>query len=576
MILMAALIVHAATPVQVWDLEQDDGGFFSWGDLGQWTWGTVAAGPGRGFDGENAWAVGLSGGYLNDSTEYLELPVVDLTGVVKPVLRFAQWYHFGAGDSGFIEVNEGFGWYTLDPTYGYPATGGYWDVSGDWQIETVQLDGLAANPRLRWVFVADTSGVGVGWFVDEVGVWDGDVSAPRVQSLLQLSDTERLDDGYPVTATVSDDVGVSAATLHWLLDGETSGSTPMLREAGDSWAGSIPAQLPDTTVEYWVEVTDGQNSARAPTVGGLSFRVYLPAPRDLRAPSGRVVGNEAELSWSPPISTHEVLGYRVERAGVAISDTTELSTVVELTGSFDLFAIRALYAEGEGDPTETIEVDAVVPLITAVSPTEAWPGDLLRLSLQGNYLLMIDGQVALSLEPDVSVESVDVLDVDRLLANVRIAENAAAGPRDVTVTSPSGVVRFAEGFAVLAAGERPALVGVSPESVVQGEIGQLTIETQGSLAIPATVDLGADIIVESVSVGEGYVLVNFAVDPNAALGARTVVLDDGTRILEGPSLTVKDYRGPVIGTCSAAHAGSGSLVGLAIMAGIVRRRIRRG
>lgn len=590
MILMAMMLVHAATPLQVWDLEQDDGNFSAGGDLRQWTWGTVAAGPGGGFDGENAWAIGLAGTYLNDSIEYLEFPPVDLAGVAMPVLRFAQWYHFGGGDGGFIEVNEGFGWESLEPTYGYPEPGGYAGVSGDWQIETVLLDGLVSNPRIRLVFFADLSSVGVGWFVDQVGIWDGDVSAPRVESLVQLSDTESLDDAYRVTATLSDDVEVSRATLYWSLNGETAGSTTMVQEASELWSGSIPAQSPDTTVGYWVEVTDGQNSTRSPIAGSLTFRVYLPAPRDIRGPAGRVVGNEAEISWSPPVSEHAVVGYRVERAGDAILDTTDLSSLVALTGSFDLFAVRALYAEGEGDPTETIEVDAVVPLITTVSPAEAWPGELLRFSLQGSYLLMVDGQVALSLEPDVSVESVDVIDVDRLVANVRIAESAAAGTRDVTVTSPSGVVRFVDGFSVLAAGERPALVAVNPDKVVQGDIGQLAIETQGTLDFPATVDLGAGIIVESVTVGEGKVLVEYAVDPNAALGERTVVLDDGTRILEGPTLTVTDYRGPVIGTCATLPvwpagaaswpaglaSGPAGLAWLALLAAFSRRRVRRG
>lgn len=573
MILAAAMLVYGATPLYVWDLEQDDGGFAAGGELGQWAWGVVAGGPGTSFDGENAWAIGLSGTYLNDSVEYLELPALELGGVGRPVLRFAHWHLFGVGDRGFVEVNEGFGWTILEPTYGYPDVGGYFDTSGGWQIETFLLDGLAPDARFRLVFIADVSGVGAGWFVDQIGIWDGDVSAPQVESLSQHPDTEGLSDPYVVEATLTDDVEVLAATLHWSLDGENAASTEMSRGRGEVWTGSIPAQGPDTTVSYWVEASDGPNATRAPASGAMSFRVYLPAPRDLRGPTGRVVGNEAELSWSPPDSEHGVLGYRVERAGVGIFDTTELSSSVELFGSFDLFAVRALYAEGPGDPTETIEVDAVVPLISTVDPGEAWPGDTIRLSLQGSYLLMVDGQVALSIGPDVSVESVEVIDVDRLVADVFVPSDAAAGTREVTVTSPSGVVRFVDGFSVLPAGGRPAMTAVEPSSVTQGAVGQLEIATQGTIDSPATVDLGADIIVESVTVSEGRVVVDYAVAPNAGLGARTIVLDDGTRILQGPSLTVKDFRAPAIGTCSAAPAVTwGWAVALAMCA---RRRVRQ-
>ena len=349
----------------------------------------------------------------------------------------------------------------------------------------------------------------------------------------------------------------------------------MTQALGDTWTGAVPAQAPDTTVSYWVEATDGANATRAPTASALSFRVYLPAPVDLRAPSGRVVGNEAELSWSPPDSVHPVLGYRVERAGVAIADTTDARMTVDLTGSFDIFSVRAIYAEGVGDPTDEVEVDAVVPLITEVDPVEAWPGDTIRLNLWGDYLLMVEGQVALSIGEGASVSAVTVVDVDHLLADVVWSDQATEGPREVTVTSPVGVVVLPAGFTVLPEGGRPALVAAEPSTVEQGDSGQMVLTTQGSIGSPATVDLGADVVVESVIVEEGQVLVEYAVAPNAGLGKRKIVVDDGTRLLEGLTLTVEDYRAPAIRTCSAVEPSGGWLAGVAATAAVLLRRMRR-
>ena len=554
MMLCLAIAAAAATPVQFWDLEQDNGGFLPGGELGQWQWGAVGGGPGAGFVGQNAWAVGLDGSYLNDSIEYLELPTLSLDGVAMPVLRFAHWYLLGAGDTAFVEVNQGFGWTILEPTYGYPSALGYTDESGDWQVETFLLDSLVSGDRVRLVFVADTSGVGAGWYVDEVGVWDGDVSPPRVEVLSQLPDTENLDGPYMVSAVLDDDVGVTSANLSWSIDGVWAGSAGMVPLAGDTWTAGIPGQLPDTEVAYWVDVTDGANTSRAPTVGAMGFRVYLPAPTDLRGPSGRVVGSEAELSWSPPSSVHAVLGYRVERAGVALLDTPEQNVVVDLAGNFDIFAVRALYAQGQGDPTDTIEVDAVVPILTLVEPERAWPGDTVRVTIWGNYLLMVDGKVALSMGEGVNATAVDVIDVDHLLADVHVEAAAAEGPREVTVTSPAGVVSLADGFVVLPEGGRPALLSLSPNTVEQGDVGELVLQTQGEIGSPATVDLGPDVIVQTVTVTDGQVNVEYAVAPNAALGGRTVGLDDGTHILQGPELVVEDYRAPSIGTCAAVPA----------------------
>lgn len=560
----------ASTLVVGWDLEQDDGDFTPGGDLLQWKWGRVLAGPGSGYDGENAWGIGLGGPYLNDAVEYLEIPVPDLSGVAAPSLRFLHWYALGAGDTAAVQVDAGGGWTTADPVYGYPDHVAWSGNSGGWVPVTVSLDGLGSVVRVRLVFSADTSGVGTGWFVDQVGLWDGDVTAPRVAALDQLADTEDLDGPYVVTADVDDDSGVAAVDLHWSVDG-AEGSATMANQGGGTYAAAIPGQPPDTVVEYWVVATDGANEARAPVSSTLDFRVYLPAPTGLTGPSGRVVATTAMLSWTAPVSMHPVLGYEIFAGDQSVAASAGTTAEVPLDGVDDTFTVCALYAEGLGDPSEPLTLDAVLPAVVALSPAEAFAGDHLRVELRGEYLLLVDGEVEVDLGAGVSVSGVVVRDVDRLVAELEVHADAEPGPRALTVRSAAGEVSLDDAFTVRAASERPQLVALEPSRVTQGDEGEMVISVLGDVGDEVVVDLGRDIVVQSATREGDLVVVSYAVSPGAALGQRSVVVDDGTRVLTGLSLEVEDWSPPPQRTCSVQ---GGMLGWLAVAAGTLAARLR--
>jgi len=563
----------ASTVVVTYDLEQDDGGFVVTGDLGQWKWGEVLAGPGSGYDGANAWAIGLGGTYLNDATEYLEIPLPDLFTVAAPTLRFMHWHAFGLGDTGHVEIDAGFGWAEVAPVYGYPAHDAFSGDSGGWVPSSVSLDGLGASPRVRLVFNADISGVGAGWFIDQVSLWDGDVTAPNIADVDALGDTESLDGPYLVSARVSDDSGVSEVVLSWATSDE-GGDLSMVDQGDGSFAASIPGQSPDTVVNYWVAATDGANASRFPDEGSLEFRVYLAAPSGLIGPEGRVVGSTAMLSWTPPASIHPVLGYEVERQGLSVASVAGTTATVDLLGGDDVFAVRALYSAGLGDASEPLAIDAVLPLVSGLSPAEAYAGDTLRVELTGEYLLLVDGEVDLDLGGDIAVGEIEVRNVDRLVASLSIGDGAALGARDVTVTSEAGEVLLASGFTVLSADDRPRLVAVEPARVTQGETGEMTITVAGEVGSAVVVDLGDGLVVESTTREGASILVAFAVAPGAALGERQIVVDDGTRVYTGLSLDVDDWSPPVQRQC-----GLGTPVspwGGVVAAWLLRGRRRAG
>ena len=560
----------ASTPVLVWDLEQDDGGFSAAGELGQWRWGAATSGPGAGYDGSRAWAIGLSSTYLNDATEYLEVPLPDLSAVGQPVLSFAHWYGFGAGDEGYLELDDGTGWRKTSPVYGYPGLS-WTGSSGGWELVSVELP-ATAGARLRFVFAADDDGgVGAGWFVDRVGVWDGDVTAPRVGSLTALPDTEELTGPFEVSAAIEDDTGVDVVTLLWTTSRGAAGSMPMTGGADGSWEGTVPAAPVDTVVAYHVVATDGANAVRYPAASELDFRVYLPAPTALVGPEGRVVATEAALSWTPPVSVHVVEGYDVLQGDAIVAETTLPQALVPLGGVDDTFSVRARYDVGVGDASERVTLFAVVPSLLSVDPTTAYAGESLWVDVVGRDGLFVSDEVDLDFGAGSHVETVVVQNVDRLRVEVRFDDGAVPGARDVTLTSAVGTLTLPAGFAVVDAAARPRVTGLSPARVTQGDSGTLTIMLSAPPATTPGVSLGDGVVVERVVLDGRTLLVAYAVAIRAPLGEHEVLVDDGVRLLVGPPLEVRDWTPAPIASCAAGGVMPGVVL-VACAAAMTRRR----
>lgn len=572
MILLVSLAL-ASSPVQVWDLEQDNGGFLAGGELGQWRWGAVTNGPGAGYDGSHAWAVGLTGAYLNDAIEYLEVPLPPLDAVAQPVFSFAHWYAFGVGDVGTLEIDEGFGWRRATPIYGYPSAAGWSGSSAGWEQVSVELPALA-DVRLRFVFEADTSGVGSGWFLDQVGVWDGDVTAPRVSALTTLPDTEDLVGPYAVSATVEDDTGVDGVTLEWSTDRGESGSVVLTRGTGDAWLGELPAAPVDTVVSYHVVATDGANATRRPEADDVSFRVYLPAPTGLEGPEGRVVASTAELRWVAPVSAHVLGGYEVWRADELVAETTAAAAVVPLTGEGDTFVVRARYDVGTGDASEPVTVGAVVPALRELTPGQGYAGESLWVTLLGQDALFAQDLVVIELGEGAEVDEVVVQNVDRLRAHVWLDEDAEPGRRDLTLDGGTGPLSLPAAFEVLDPALRPQVLSVEPDHVTQGRSGTLTLELSAEPAALPSVSLGEGVVVERVSAVGTRVSVDYAVAIQAPIGVHEVQVDDGVRRLTA-ELEVRDGSSPEVSTCASAggRAGLAALAGALLLA--ARRRTRR-
>lgn len=576
---MSLLVIALAAGAEVvsWDLETSDGGFSSYGDTAQWAWGEVRHGPGSGADGRNAWGTGLVADYLNDSTDYLELPSVDLSAISRPVLVFSHWYELADGDVGVVEVEVEGEWTAVQPVYGYPSSSGYTGSSAGWETVAVDLSPYGDQPGVRFGFTADASATASGWYIDAVGLYDGDVVPPAILSVTELADTEDYLGPYLVEAEVEDDLAVGSVELRWSVDGGTEVVTTMTSDAAGRWSGLIPGQGPGSEVGYHVIASDLANSRRYPAASELAFRVYLAAPTALTAPSGRVVGSTVPLSWAAPVSAHPPLGYRVYRGEEQVAEVGTTAADAPVTGGVDTFTVRALYEAGEGDPSNPVTVEAAVPTITGLSPGEVWPGGAVRLLVSGEYLLLADGEVSADLGAGVEVLGVEVRDVDHAWISAEVAEDAAQGARDLVLVGAAGSVTGEGLLQVLDAASRPRLLTIEPESLRQGEVAEVELCWAGTLVGAPVVDLGEGVVIESsVWVDAQRLVLDVAVANDAPLGARPVTLDDGSRRLEGVELTIEDvFLDPGTG---CAHGGRRPAAGwllLGLLAG-VRRRARAG
>lgn len=172
------------------NFEDSNGGYSG---QGNWEWGhPVGMGPGGAFSGENCWGTRLIGYYHTYQWINLTSPPFDYAGADDLQLSFHHWYWTEAyHDGGQVQVNRGDGdWHVVTPIGGYdyetiPTLGpGYTGDSGGWQDAVFDIsEHIGGALQVRFRFVSDNSGIGPGWYIDDVALDDGSAGAATVDLL---------------------------------------------------------------------------------------------------------------------------------------------------------------------------------------------------------------------------------------------------------------------------------------------------------------------------------------------------------------------------------------------------------
>lgn len=564
------------------DFNESDGGLEGSGDPAQWEWGVPAAGPDPG--GARVWATRLDRDYMHEADDLLRLPALDLRGVDRPVLGLRHWYDIAPGDVGVVELLLDGAWTAVEPVYGSPEPEGWTGESGGWRTDWIDLAGVGDLHDVRLRFRSDGADAEAGWLLGAAQLAAGDPVPPQITLGATPTDTTELVGPYIVTATILDDVGVETAELVWVREGEGAARAPLAELSPGFWTGGVPGAPPGTSTVWWIEADDGTNRAAS---SAQSFRVYLPAPTGLRGPAGRVVDTHATLTWTPPESVFSVERYRVWRGDALVAESTAPIADAPLAGPVDLFTVSARFQTPsglfEGDRSGAAQVTASVPAVRALRPTLAWAGDEVHLSLAGENLLLVEGEVGLDLGEGVEITEIDVIDVDHLEAELRVDPGATPGPR--TLWIETGGLRLAAPTPVqLEPGDRrPQITGLDPAELQPGQRATVRLALSRALAGPAQrVDAGEGLVVGAVRpVGPASAPLALDVEltalPDAVSGERELTIDDGERLWTGATLRIRPPDPPAARVCSASGASSSGW--LLVVGGLVcaraRRRLRR-
>lgn len=185
---------------------------------------------------------------------------------------------------------------------GYENVGKYVDVSGIVTSKSgdsnFYMRNVGATDTIQ-VYIDSTTGIGLG--AVEVGdeyrvfspvvVYNGEIELkPRKQGDViegsgPVIDDIELNDWSPlssdlvvVSATITDDVAVTGATLYYRDDdGDSTGvflTLPMANAGGDTWSASIPPYHSQRQVDFYIEATDGNEVTTNPGDAPLGWHEF--------------------------------------------------------------------------------------------------------------------------------------------------------------------------------------------------------------------------------------------------------------------------------------------------------------
>ena len=567
------LLLATLLPITTWDFSTSDQGFVSSGGTEQWEWGQPSVGP---TTTSPVWGTRLSGYYLNDTVDYLEVPLSSLMGLSRPVLTFSHWYDVYQDDGCTIQVNDGTGWQTVEPIYGYPDPLGFTGASNYFVESAVDLSDFGDDPQVRFALTADETHSAAGWYLSSVSLYNGDPTAPLIYANTIPEDTQDLVGPYIIELTVVDDHVEPEVVVIASFDGGPAETHAAVAMGNDLFHAELPAQTKDTEISWYALAGDGTNTSRWPESTNSSFRVFLAAPTNLAGPDeDRLVARRVLLTWTPPESPHSVVGYQVVEEGLPDNPLVvgnAFANIELLPDTSHIFTVAALYDVGIGDSSDSLSLDVEVPKLEMLDPEAGYQGDQLYVHLEGESLYLLEGVTEVEFDAEVEVLEVSVFDVQRAALLMDIGDDVDPGLVSLTIGGGRGSFTFDDVFEVLDGSERPAITRVTPERITQGTSVDFEVVASEDFAGELTVDAGEELVLSSAIEVDGDTAVfELSANGTAKGGEHTVVLDDGLRLWTF-EVEVREYQVPPQRFC-ATSTGRGAWPLLVVLTLVRRRRL---
>jgi len=304
---------------------------------------------------------------IGDSSK-LTSNAIDITGYSNISLSFSQICKVNFFNSGYVEVStdNGLTWTLLTGTE-YRGTGNFSSVGNKftatsysdwlpsdpyatptntwWKNETFNLNNYAGN-YTNFMFrfsLLDRDSVGgffnYGWLIDDVKltVSNGELDPPTI-SLLNpiLVDTIFGTGPFDINAMIVDSSGISDARVIYTINGVVD-SVNMINVSTDHYLGTIPSQVYETTVSYYIRAIDSSvnsNSTILPANSGISFT-------NIEQPITINIGTNSTVSEKSPIYNGTITSAYNYSDHVSLIESSEMNNINGVINSISFFKTNA-------------------------------------------------------------------------------------------------------------------------------------------------------------------------------------------------------------------------------------------
>ena len=269
--------------------------------------------------------------------------------------------------------------------------------------------------------------------------------------------------GAGITASNVTFVSASRLTASFTIDAAATGGTRDVTVINPSGAGATLAKAFTVNTPQTVTMSLSYNGKLRDRVGGGDTARTADGAADatltltINASGGRTVTaltltNGIGGAWDTISPNNSwLLGVATALDGALLNNTTTMgvNTTVADGGSLVLFAsdynggagfpagrtltVTATFADGT---TAQAVTTATAPVtVTAITPNQGVSGSTVSVTIDGSAFV---SGATVSAGAGITVSNVTFVSSTRLTASFAIAAGATAGPRDVTVTNPSG------------------------------------------------------------------------------------------------------------------------------------------
>jgi hypothetical protein len=239
-----------------------------------------------------------------------------------------------------------------------------------------------------------------------------------------------------------------------------------------------------------------------------------------------------------------VTGSGVTVSAVSVSSPTSLSATFTISADAPA-GVRSVFAvttNGGGSNDVQFTVLDLPPTLTSMNITSGLQGTTVNATLAGTHFLAGETTVNVS-GSGVTASMVNVTSQTSLAVKLTVDSSAPIGPRNISVTTPSGTSNSLT-FTVKDAAGSPTITTLTPASAEPGSMVTVTIVGTGFISGNTTVAVdGADVSAGAANVTSSTSLNTlFTVSPSAALGPRSVSVTTANGMSNVQPFTVSDLK----------------------------------